>query len=601
VALGLILVVAMAVRVPVILHVPMWWDEIYTMWQVQAGFGQNVAMTPYDWPPLYFVVLWVWAAVAGSGDLSGRGLSLLFGLGSVALLYGAGRAIAGEWAGRLAALLFAVLPYAAYLSVEARGYSLLLLLASALAWIHVEWLRRPSGVRSGLYAAVAAACVYTSYTGILLVALVLTHAALATLWTAPGGRGRHLARLAAVGIAIAALLLPIATWLASIARLKWGHIVQGNIRPPGFDDLLANYPRWVAGGQRVLMAALVGLAAVGLARWWRARPGPDTARLMVLLIAWSVVVPLAMHLLRHQFHLTSSRYLAYGIPGLLLALGVGLGALSPIARWLAAVAMLAYAVVPLPFDLYRPPYSDEKPTREAVRAMGERYQPGDAVLVDPACRCGRSVEWTYWESLYYPGGRMVRVADPGRAGRRLWYVADERTIDPVLAGAVARGRIETATFGAFYMRGRLYEGPPDRRGVRVGAALRFHGHDLATTGPFRPGDRLEVRLWWSVDAAPADHLFEVSVLAPGGLPVATAAGSPEGSFAPPRTSRWEPGRLYVDQRSVVLPLRLRAGVYPVRLVTLRGEGRTVVPPEETPGSPPREAIALGEVEVFTYN
>jgi hypothetical protein len=26
-----------------------------------------------------------------------------------------------------------------------------------------------------------------------------------------------------------------------------------------------------------------------------------------------------------------------------------------------------------------------------------------------------------------------------------------------------------------------------------------------------------------------------------------------------------------------------------------------VPPEETPGSPPREAIALGEVEVFTYN
>jgi hypothetical protein len=601
VALGLILLVTAAVRVPVILYVPMWWDEIYTMWQVQAGFGQNIAMTPYDWPPLYFVVLWGWAAVAGYGDLSGRGLSLLFSLASVTLLYGAGRAIAGEWAGRLAALLFAVLPYAAYLSLEARGYSLLLLLASALAWIHVEWLRQPSGVRSGLYAAVAASCVYTSYTGILLVALVLTHAALATAWMARGVRGRHVARLATVLIAIAMLLLPIASWLAAIARLKWGHIAQGNIRPPGFDDLLTNYPRWVAGGQRVLLGALVALAAVGLVRWWRARAGPDTARLIVLLLAWAVAVPLGMHLLRHQLHLTSSRYLAYSIPGLVLALGTGLSGLPPSTRWLAGAAMLVYAVVPLPFELYRPPYPEEKPTREAVRAMGDRYRPGDVVLVDPACRCGRSVEWAYWESLYYPGGRMVRVAEAAQAGRRLWYVADERTASPTLAAMVAHGRIETASFGADYMRARLYEGPPDPVGLGVGAALRFHGHDFVTTGPFRPGDRLDVRLWWSAATTPTDHVFEVSVLGSSGEPVAIVAGSPEGSFAPSRTSRWEPGRLYMDQRTVVLPRRLGAGVYPFRLVTLRAEDRTVVPPESASRPPLRGAIVLGEVEVFTYN
>jgi 4-amino-4-deoxy-L-arabinose transferase-like glycosyltransferase len=367
----MIAAVAAAVRVPVLVRVPMWWDEVWSMWQTRGTLGQTIAITPYDWPPFYYVVLWGWTALVGHGDVSGRVLSLLFALGTVALLYGTGRAIAGEWAGRLVALLFAVLPYPAYVSLEARGYSLLLLLAAALAWVHVEWLRRPSAARSGLLAVVAAACVYTSYTGLLLVALVLAHAALATAWVPAGKRARHLARVAAIGGVVLALLVPIATWLASIARLKWRHIAEGNLRPPGFDDLLPNYARWVAGGQPLLMGVLVTLAVIGLVRWCRARPGSDTTRLVVLLLIWAVGVPVGMHLLRYQMHLVSLRYVVYGVPGLLLVMGVGLSQLPATARWLAVSVLLAYAALPLPFELYRPKYSDEKPpARPSGRWLG---------------------------------------------------------------------------------------------------------------------------------------------------------------------------------------------------------------------------------------
>lgn len=601
-AIALIVLIAALVRIPVLVRVPMWWDEVWSMWQTQGSLSQTIAITPYDWPPLYFVVLWAWVSALGHSDLSGRALSFLLALGSIVLLYRAGRTLAGEWAGRFAALLLAVLPYPAYVSIEARGYALLLPLACGLGWVHLAWLRRSTPLRSGLYAVIAAACIYTSYTGILLVALLLGHATVAAVWAPPDGRRRHLGRVAAIAVSTGVLLIPIASWLASIASLKWRHVVQDNLRPPAFDALLVNYVRWVAGGQAVVFAVVGVFAIAGLLRWWRAQPAdPARAREGLLLLVWGLGVPLGMHLLRHYFHLTSARYVVFGVPGLLLLLGTGLGHLPAAGRWLAGAAILTYVVTPMPFELYRPPLRAEKPTRDVVMGLGERYRPGDAVLIDPGCRCGRPVEWAYWESLYYPGGVMTRITDATQAGRRLWYVADERFVDAAVAEAVRHGRLETDAFREGYLRGRLHERPPRPDGTPFGEALRFHGHDFGSTHPYRPGDRLSVRLWWSGAAPLPDLVFELSLTAPDGTIVTTATGPPVGRLAPAPTSRWEPGRLYVDQRELQLPTRLHAGLHAVRLVAVRAADRRRVAPDSAPGGPVGGGLPLGAVEVFSYN
>ncbi|PWZ67890.1 glycosyltransferase family 39 protein, partial [Staphylococcus pseudintermedius] len=59
--------------------------------------------------PLYYILLRVWMQF-GTSDAWLRGLSVLFGLGSVFLTYQLGRRLAGEKTGLLAALLLALSP-----------------------------------------------------------------------------------------------------------------------------------------------------------------------------------------------------------------------------------------------------------------------------------------------------------------------------------------------------------------------------------------------------------------------------------------------------------------------------------------------------------
>jgi hypothetical protein len=125
----------------------------------------------------------------------------------------------------------------------------------------------------------------------------------------------------------------------------------------------------------------------------------------------------------------------------------------------------------------------------------------------------------------------------------------------------------------------------------VNAILRFHGHDVSSTRPFRPGDSLRVRLWWSVaDGPPVDYLLDLAILGPNGEPLVTRTGPPEGPLAPARTSEWEAGRLYVDQRVIRLPRPLGAGIYPVRLRVVGAAWAPAV----------SEDLTLGEIEVFAY-
>ncbi|MBE9125900.1 MULTISPECIES: glycosyltransferase family 39 protein [unclassified Coleofasciculus] len=111
-----------------------WIDELTSVTDIQTGRGlppRNLVR------PLYYILLLVWSQVSTT-DAWLRGLSVLFALGSVFLVYQLGRRLAGEPEGLISALLLALSPLFINHAQEARMYimSACLGLGGTLALTH---------------------------------------------------------------------------------------------------------------------------------------------------------------------------------------------------------------------------------------------------------------------------------------------------------------------------------------------------------------------------------------------------------------------------------------------------------------------------------
>ena len=200
-------------------------------------------------PPLYYLLIALTRRLFGLSDFAFRYPSVLCGVLLIPLLYRLGRLLDGAALGLLVALLATVNPLQVYYSQEARMYSLLALLATAMST--VLWLalraagREEARVQSAgeahakiaksaktaktdaswrpwrelsssflLYVVLAALAVYTHYTAVFLVAAqALLWAWL--LWRA--GLRRVLAGAAVAGLLLAIPLLPY-----TLPRLRSG-------------------------------------------------------------------------------------------------------------------------------------------------------------------------------------------------------------------------------------------------------------------------------------------------------------------------------------------------------------------------------------------
>src|SRR3954468_11582869 len=80
-------------------------------------------------PPLYYLLLHGWMELAGRSEAATHALSLLFALLAVPAAFWAGRALFGENAAWVAAVLTALNPFLGGYAQETRMYSLLVLLA----------------------------------------------------------------------------------------------------------------------------------------------------------------------------------------------------------------------------------------------------------------------------------------------------------------------------------------------------------------------------------------------------------------------------------------------------------------------------------------
>ena len=182
VLLTLILLLAAFTRIHHLTQQSLWLDESFTHAALR-DLGPIGGPADDMHPPLYYVVLAGWTALAGDSVLALRGLSLFASLLTVPLVYQLARRTAPpqspagrHWIALTAALLFALSDPDIFMAQEARNYAVHKLVLVSGVLVYLEWVRRPARWRYALWVGLGAANLYTYYLGGLVLAAQVAHA-----------------------------------------------------------------------------------------------------------------------------------------------------------------------------------------------------------------------------------------------------------------------------------------------------------------------------------------------------------------------------------------------------------------------------------------
>ncbi len=120
----------------------LWLDETFSLWIANHGVGDMLPwITRLDQhPPLYYLLLHYWTALAGDSPYYARLLSVLFGAGTIPIIYLIGRRLSGAVVGLAAAAFLALSPFNIYFAQEARMYTLLAFNAAVALYALVRLL-----------------------------------------------------------------------------------------------------------------------------------------------------------------------------------------------------------------------------------------------------------------------------------------------------------------------------------------------------------------------------------------------------------------------------------------------------------------------------
>ena len=173
--------VALGVVTRFVTRSALWLDEALSVDIARLPLGDLTTALKHDGhPPLYYVLLHGWTGVFGTGNVSVRALSGVFGLLTILLVWFMGRRRGGPRLAWILVALVAVSPFAVRYSDEARMYSLVMLLV-VVGWFLLDDIvveGRATILRYVGLAVVAAALLYTHYWSLWLLAAV----GLCALW-----------------------------------------------------------------------------------------------------------------------------------------------------------------------------------------------------------------------------------------------------------------------------------------------------------------------------------------------------------------------------------------------------------------------------------
>jgi hypothetical protein len=242
---------------------PLWLDEAQSV-SIAAGPLHLLphALRMDGAPPLWYVLLHVWIKLFGDSTYSVRLMAAIPAIASLPIAERLGRRLGGSDVARTTLILMATSPFAIRYAVEARMYSLLLLLSllGAHALLSIHRSAKPLWPSAAL-AVLMCALLYTHYYAIWLGLVV----GAGELWRAVR---RHDSRSWWVVGALLTAVIGFLPWLP-ILRFQAAHTGAPWLAPPSFNAVLDTVSAWAGGASplariaQLVMLALVLLAVLG--------------------------------------------------------------------------------------------------------------------------------------------------------------------------------------------------------------------------------------------------------------------------------------------------------------------------------------------------
>ncbi len=538
--------------------------------------------------PLWFPTFWLWQQVVGGSEFMARVYSVLLSMVTMALTFQVGKIFFKDW--HFGIFGMAVLGANAYFytySLEIRPYAAVMLVATLSMLLFYRWLVRPTRRRAVFYALTVALMLYLHY---FLTFLVTIQFIYLVLFHRPGWK--------VIRQWFGTMLLAFVLWL------PWFPIFLGQVHKLISIDAGAGTTRGVAGissttepttpdaisrlinlmtnGQFWLFAILL---IIGLVYWRR----KNEYRLLLL---WGIGVPILAFAANLVVAVYTPRYFDYMAIGFCLAVAGAFAILKSRGFWLV-VPFAAFSLwfLPSQWPINRIPH------RLIFQQVTSLYQPGDAIFFDEGDYGNLLVQWQ--ASHYLPADLLQnRVTDlaGAQSSRRLWYVtqnwfnpeieADFNSLEPThpvqnVFGQCARNWCYLA---------QLMEAPPWTTPKTFGDNMAFWGDDVTEI----TASTITAHLWWRLQQAPPlDYSMSLQLFNSTGALV-TQADGPVQHYGTQtvQTSQMEPGRIYIDFRSLTLPPDLPAGSYHLVLVVYNWQTNQRLTLSDGSDSLPLDTIVL---------
>jgi hypothetical protein len=634
-----ILLVAFAARVIWLDRQALWWDEglnVYFAHQKPSDLLAETRATHDANPPVYRLALGAWIDLVGSSAFVVRLLSVVAGIGTVALTLTIGRWLLSRRAALLGGLFVALAPMQVYYGRETKGYAF----AAALAMVSTYvWARKlgylEGSERSGgpirwwfVYVIGTAGAIGAHYYLSLLVlwqGLWVVHRWLLACVRGDGeayrAASRRLLHWVLAMVAVALLLTPWVLMVFGTTR----EMVTGVSESESLS--VASYLLQVGtafgGGPgegttvRFVMGSIfVGLGLLGLlgipSKWRRA-----------FMVTWMVVPMAAAYAIQSAFSFFSPRFLLHLGPPCYLLAAVGVWLLGQRLRalgWAVPMVVIAAAWSICLHDLYTQPpiapgigpMSKAEDPRSAIARLRRLSKPNDALAYVYIWQVGyvhayyAQNDLAFYRAHYSPETAEQGLGEIFDSHTRLWrlgYRLGAR--NPIQASSAWLEAVTKldAYRTATTIHGRhsltLYLSPSFQTpGVEMSQRSVSFDQRIRLTYPtvdaqLDPGDVLALPLTWqALTGLDEDYKVFVHLGLPNQPPLIQEDRRPREGLAP--TNTWRVGETVADRYGLLLPETIGPGRYEVRVGLYRASGGERLMIEDTDG---RDALLLGHVEV----